>query len=360
MKKNQVANQRQRALRGGLGAALLTVFATLALAGPASAAAPVPLGSASTYGVLSGTPDASNTGPTVINGDLGVWPAASCIGFQAPCIGGGPGVVNGAIHLADGAAMQAQSDLTTAYNNAAGQPFKTIGPQLAGATLTPGVYNSASGFDIAVGGTLTLDAQGNSGALFIFQAGSTVVANSGSQVRLINGAQSCNIFWQVGSSATIGTGTRFVGNVLALTSIAAQTGAVIDGRLLARNGETTMETNTITRPACTPVTAPVVTITGLPGLGTGTGSGSKQCISRNFKLHVTVAAPNVIANTDVFLDGKRIKHSSQASFTVKIKAKGLSPGSHKIRVVTRDAAGNTRVARGRFKRCGTAGIHFTG
>jgi ice-binding like protein len=356
MHSSQTHKNVRSASASGFRLVLLTLLATLALAGTANAATAVPLGSASTFAVLGGQ-TVTNTGPTVLNGDLGISPGTACTGFPAPCTGGGPGVVNGTIHAADTAAAQAQLDLTTAYNNAAGQPGATIGPQLAGATLGPGVYNSASGFDIAVGGTLTLDAHGNTGALFIFQAGSTVVANSGSRVNLINGAQSCNIFWQVGSSATIGTNTMFSGNVLALTSIAAQTGAVIDGRLLARNGSTTLDTNTVTRPQCTPLAAPIVTITGLPKPGP---KGSTQCIARNFKLHLTVAAPNAISSTDVFLDGKRIKRSSMASFAVTIKAKGLSPGPHKIRVVTRDAAGNTRVARARFKRCGTARIKFTG
>jgi hypothetical protein len=266
--------------------------------------------------------------------------------------------VNGTIHSADAAAAQAQLDLTTAYNNAAGQPVTaTIGTQLGGQVLPPGVYDSAAGaFNIT--GTLTLDAQGDPNAVFIFKTASTLVTAAGnSQVDLINGAQSCNVFWQVGSSATLGTNTLFRGNVLALTAITATTGAIIDGRLLARNAATTLDSNTITRAQCAaplvpaaPGGRPTVTVTQVPD----------GCTARNFKMHVRVSDPDGIANTAVFLDGKRIKRSSKALFTVTINAKQLTPGRHKLRVVARDVAGNTRVRKVRFERCEPVSINFTG
>ena len=329
----------------GFGLALLTLLATLMLAGTAGAAIPVPLGSADTFAVLAGT-TVTNTGPTVVNGDLGVSPGTAITGFPpAPCPDS-----NGTTHSADATAAAAQSDLTTAYNNAAGQPVSaTIPTQLGGTTLPPGVYDSAAG-DFNITGTLTLDALGDPNAVFIFKTASTLVTAAGnSQVNLINGAQSCNVIWQVGSSATLGTNTVFRGNILALTSITATTGAIVDGRLLARNGATTLDSNTITRTRCD-TTAPTVTLTGVP----------KDCTARNFKLKVRVSDPGGIDSTDVFLDGKRIKRSSKERFTVKIKAAGLASGKHKIRVVATDNAGNTRTRRANFARCQPAGINFTG
>jgi hypothetical protein len=358
MRRNQVRQNMRRASTSGFGLALLTMLATLALAGTAGAATSVPLGGADAFAVLAGT-TVTNTGPTVVNGDLGISPGTACTGFPAPCTGGGPGVVNGTIHSADTAAGQAQLDLTAAYNNAAGQPVTaTIPTQLGGTTLGPGVYDSAAG-DFDITGTLTLDGQGDPNAVFIFKTASTLVTAAGlgaSRVNLINGAQSCNVFWQVGSSATLGTFSDFSGNILALTSIAAQTSAVINGRLLARNGATTLDSNTVTRAVCAAAPAapaavgPTVTLTGVPN----------QCTARNFRLQVRVSAPAGIASTDVFLDGKRIKHSSKTSFTVTIKAANLHSGKHSIRVETRDAAGNTRVKKASFKRCQPVGINFTG
>ena len=349
----------RRTSTSSFGFALLTLIATIALAGTAGAATSVPLGSTDAFAVLAGT-TVTNTGPTVLNGDLGVSPGNACTGFPAPCTGGGPGVVNGTIHAGDAVAGQAQVDLTAAYNNAAGQPVTaTIPTQLGGTTLGPGVYDSAAG-DFNITGTLTLDGQGDPNAIFIFKTASTLVTQAGnSQVNLINGAQSCNVFWQVGSSATLGTNTLFSGNVLALTSITATTGATIDGRLLARNGAVTLDSNTVTRAVCAapaavpPAAAPAppsLTVTKVPN----------RCTARNFRLRVTVSAPAGIASTDVFLDGKRIKRSSQSSFTVTIKAADLDSGKHSIRVETRDAAGNTRVKKASFRRCEPVSINFTG
>jgi hypothetical protein len=345
-------------LISGCALSLLAMLASLVFAATAGAATPPPLGAAENFGVLAGT-TVTNTGPTVLNGDLGISPGAACTGFPAPCTGGGPGVVNGTIHSADPTAAQAQLDLTAAYNNAAGQAVTTTtGTQLGGMTLGPGVYAATPGPGfLNITGTLTLDGQGDPNAVFIFQAASTLVTAAGpgaSRVALINGAQSCNVFWQVGSSATIGTFSDFAGNVLALTAIAAQTSATVNGRLLARNAAVTLDSNTITAARCAPAAAdttpPTVTITNVP----------KACTRSNFKLRVSVSDAGGIAHTDVFLDGKRVKRSSKKSFSVPLPAKSLSAGVHRLRVVATDKAGNTRTRKASFQRCEPQAISFTG
>jgi hypothetical protein len=321
---------------------VLTFVASLALSGTARAAAPVPLGNADIFAVLAGT-TVTNTGPTVVNGDLGVSPGTAITGFP-------PGVVIGTMHSADVAAANAQVDLTTAYNNAAGQAVTaTIGTELGGSTLPPGVYDSAAG-DFGITGTLTLDGQGDPNAIFIFKTASTLVtAADNSAVNLIGGAQSCNVFWQVGSSATLGTNTLFAGNILALTAITATTGAVVNGRLLARNAAVTLDSNSISRATCDEA-GPTIRITKVP----------TRCTAKNFKITVRVSDPIGIGRTDVFLDGKRIKRSSKTRFTVKIPAASLAPGRHKIRAVATDESANSRTARANFQRCGSAAPSFTG
>lgn len=216
----------------------------------------VGLGTAGNFAVLAGE-TITNTGPTTITGDVGLHPGSSVTGFDSVTL-------NGALHVADAVAQQAKVDLVTAYDQAAGSgPATTVATELGGQTLTAGEYNSASGtFEIT--GTLTLDAQGDPNAVFVFQMASTLVTASASVVNVINGANACNVFWQVGSSATLGTGTVFRGNILALTSIALTTGASIEGRALARNGQVTMDTNTITQAACTQQITPTTTTTTTP------------------------------------------------------------------------------------------------
>src|SRR6185436_11856059 len=173
-----------------------------------------------------------------------------------------PGTVTGGtIHLNDASASQAQSDVTTAYNAIAGTACNVdlTGQNLGGLTLTPGVYCFSSSAQLT--GTLTLNAQGNPNALFIFKIGSSLTTASSSSVLLINtgGGTNCNVFWQVGSSATLGTATNFVGNILALTSITLTTGANVSGRVLARNGAVTMDTNSVV--VCGPTVAcPFITV----------------------------------------------------------------------------------------------------
>ena len=195
------------------------------------------------FSVLAGT-TVTNTGATTVAGDLGVSPGTALTGFP-------PGLVSGTIHAADGVAAQAQADLITAFNDAAGRSgASSISGDLAGLTLNPGVYKSTS--SIGITGDVTLDAHGDPNAVFIFQIASTLITGSGSHVLLTNSANACNVFWQVGSSATIGTNSVFKGNILALTSIALTTGATFNGRALARNGAVTLDTNVITGCSCLP------------------------------------------------------------------------------------------------------------
>jgi hypothetical protein len=225
--------------------AIIGMAMFLFVASPASAQ--IPLGTSQSFAVLGGS-TVTNTGSSVVTGNVGVSPGSSVTGFP-------PGIVaGGAIHAADAVASQAQSDLTTAYNAAAGTP---CGVDLTGqdlgtvGTLTPGVYCFTS--SAALTGTLTLNFLGNPNALFLFKIGSTLTTASGSSVVLTNtGGATCptNLFWQVGSSATLGTGSSFAGNILALTSITMTTGAGLTGRALARNGAVTLDTNTVNISAC--------------------------------------------------------------------------------------------------------------
>jgi hypothetical protein len=249
--------------------AAASAIALLVASQPAVAAtAPVGLGTAGSFAVLAGT-TVTNTGASMISGDLGVSPGTAVTGFP-------PGVVaDGTIHSADGVAEGAQSDLTTAYNDAAGRAPTASVPAFIGAgqTLAPGVYAASSSLE--VGGSLTLDASGDPDAVFIFQAPSTLTTDSASSIILTNGAQACNVFWQVGSSATLGTTSAFAGSILALTSITVTTGDTIAGRALARNGAVTLDDDTITAPSCSVVTPPTGTPTGTPtGVPTGVPTGT--------------------------------------------------------------------------------------
>jgi hypothetical protein len=220
-------------------------------AGSAAGQAPVVLGSATTFVVLAGS-TVANTGASIINGDLGLSPGTAVTGFP-------PGIVNGTIHATDPAAAQAQLDLTVAYNDAAGRTVGaiTVAGNLGGQTLAPGLYKSTSTLEIS-SGDLTLDAQGDANAVFIFQMGSTLTTTVGRQVILAGGAKAANIFWQVGSSATLGTNSVFKGNILALASITATTGAAVEGRLLARTAAVTLGANVVGLGVPAGITAPAM------------------------------------------------------------------------------------------------------
>jgi len=226
----------------------LVAAATLLVSSPALAAGPTApgLGQAASFAVLGGQA-VTNTGPSVINGDLGVSPGNAISGFP-------PGIINGGLHYTDGVAAGAQADLVTAYDSVGPlAPTQTGLTALDGMTLVGGVYDGGE-LGLGVGGTVTLDAEGDSSSVWVFRASSSLIVNSGSTVALVNGANACNVFWRVESSATIGTGSDFSGTVMALTSIAAQTGATIDGRLLARNGAVTLDNNVITSDQCSATT----------------------------------------------------------------------------------------------------------
>ncbi len=224
----------------------LALALVLGFASPAAAATSVNLGSASSFSVLAGS-TITNTGSSVINGSVGLTPGTAVTGFP-------PGTINGSQEFTTGVATQAQTDVTAAYNAASSQGGSTVSGNLGGQTLSPGVYTSAS--SINLDGTLVLDGGGDANSVFIFQMGSTLTTGSGSHITFTNGAQACNVYWQVGSSATLGTNSSFAGTLLAFTSVTLTTGATINGRILARNGAVTLDSNTITVPTCAAVVVP--------------------------------------------------------------------------------------------------------
>jgi hypothetical protein len=352
----RIADRRRRASAPVFLAVAFAVSLVALVSAARAAQPPVGLGTADSFAVLAGSA-VTNTGASTVNGDLGVSPGSAITGFP-------PGTVNGATHAADAVAIQAQSDLTTAYNDAAGRtpPAAVPGGNLGGLTLTRGVYKSASALDLT--GALTLDAQGNPNSVFIFQAGSTLTTASSSRVNLINGAQPCNVYWQVGSSATLGTTTSFAGNLLALTSISVDNGVVVNGRLLARNGAVTLINDTVTAPHCatsgtvppgngtallTTVPAWVSTTVTTPGAPTDTTPNAPDCIDKRFK---AVVKGLLIRRVVFSLDGKKISTQSKAPYVVSISA---SPGIHKVKArvtFTDDTAPAT--LRFRFRECSNA------
>jgi hypothetical protein len=204
--------------------------------------APVFLGAADSFVVLAGS-TVTNTGPTSVTGDLGVSPGTAVTGFP-------PGAIVGTQHAGDPTAAQGVADLTAAYNDAAGRTLcaVTVSGNLGGQTLTPGLYKSTSSLALS-SGDLTLDAQGDATAVFVFQMASTLTTTSGRQVILSGGAKSTNVFWQVGTSATLGSTSAFQGTVMADQAITLNTGATLNGRALARIAGVTLDSNTIVKPA---------------------------------------------------------------------------------------------------------------
>jgi len=233
----------------------------------------VHLGTATEYSVLGGQ-TVTNTGGSTLGGSVGLAPGTSVTGFppgQVPA----PAVIN----IANGAAQQAQADLTAAYIDAAGRSLDgTTTADLGNLELQPGVYAGPSKGALGLTGTLTLNGGGNTDSVFIFQTDSSLTTGSGSSISLTNGAQECNIYWVVGSSATLGSGSVFAGNILALSSITVTTGVTVHGRALARNGAVTLDNDVFTRPSCaqsTPGGSSTTTpgggsVTTTPGGGGGT------------------------------------------------------------------------------------------
>jgi len=202
----------------------------------------IQLGGVSNFAVIAGS-SVTNTGATDITGDLGLSPGTSIGGFP-------PGTLNGTLHINDASANQAKIDLVTAYNDASGRvatDMVTLSGNIGGLTLTPGLYKSTSSLAIS-SGDVTFDALGNANAVFIIQIASSFTTTPGRKVILSGGAQASNIFWQVSSSATFGTTSVMKGTIIALESITFDTGATLQGRALARNGNVTMDANTFVLP----------------------------------------------------------------------------------------------------------------
>jgi hypothetical protein len=345
----------RRARLAGIALAMLTVFALPT----AAQAAPVGLGTAGPFVVLGGT-KVTNVGPSVLNGNLGISPGTELEGF------GLPAVINGSTHATDEVAAQAQLDLTTAYDAAAGQPVLPAndlsGEDLGGLNLSPGTYryNAAA----LMTGALILDAEGDPNAEFVFQIGSQLTTESASSVVLVNGASPCNVYWQVGSSAVLGTTTSFQGTLMALTSISLNSNATVVGRMLARNGQVSLIENTLTRPLCAtgPTTPPsgetpggpgtvAPTTPGTTGSAAAPSSGSRLASGRRAKAprssrngRATVRSAPREACTEGFratvngkmiqrvvfsLDGKSIGSRTNSPFAMSVRA---TPGAHQVSV----------------------------
>lgn len=268
--------------RGSVVVLATALTLTIGLSEPIKtfAATVVNLGTSENFAVLGGS-QVTNVPTSIITGDVGLSPAAGSF------YNGGvtSAQVSGAIYAADatgpaGSVVNpslltiAKNDLTAAYIDAAGRTptttFVAGDNQLGGQTLTPGVYafGGATSANLTAASPLVLDAQNDPNAVFIFQASSDLVTASGSTVSLINGAQACNVYWKVTSSATLGTNSNFKGNILALTSATLLTGANVEGRVLARNGAVTLDSNTIIRSVCgASTTSTGTTVPGLPNAG---------------------------------------------------------------------------------------------
>jgi hypothetical protein len=241
----------QQMTRRTLVPVTLRPWATALLILASAPAAAQLLGTASSFAVLGATPSVTNIGPSAVSGSVGVWPALSITGFPPGLVVPGTGTLN----PGDATAQQAQTDLTAAYLSLAGRTSAPIAPALGGQTLTPGTYNAGSA---NLTGTLTLNGPG----LYVIQASALTTASgpAASSVSLINGATACDLWWQVGSSAAIGTFSAMQGNILALTSITIATSASLNGRALARNGTVTLDSNNVT--ACTGGSTPGFTVPG--------------------------------------------------------------------------------------------------
>lgn len=266
------------------------VAASVAMGGRVASAATAPgLGTADGFAVLGGA-GVTNTGTTNVTGNLGDSPVG-------PVTDLGTLNVNGATHDNDGVAATAQADATNAYGVAAAAPVTGTDADgnLAAANLGPGVYNATANGPLTLAGVLTLSGAG----VYIFTTDSTLITSSGSSVSLTGGAEACNIFWRVGSSATLATNSSFQGTILALTSIQMQTGATLVGRALAQTASVTLDANNITRPTCAvaagPVTVPTAATTVVPFTGVSNASMRTSNASRGTSSAATavVGTPSV-------------------------------------------------------------------
>jgi hypothetical protein len=319
---------RRLALLVALVCAATGVVGVLAPPGAAAATAAVSLGTAADFAVLAGS-TITNTGPSAITGDVGLSPGTAITGLP-------PGQVTGAVHAADATAAQAKSDLGAAYDDAAARPSTaTVPVELGGTTRTPGVYGSPAG-TFGITGTVTLDAQGDANAVFIFKAASTLITASASSVNLVNGARASNVFWIVGSSATLGTYSILRGNVMALASITVTTGVTIDGRVLARTAAVTLDTDTVSRP--TDVQQAVATSTVLTTATNPTVAKQPAVFTATVTATTGSAVP---AGLVVFMDGSTLlgtgtlDNKGRAVFT----APTLPAGLHLIRAAYLGAPG---------------------
>ena len=311
--------------RRGLSRALVIValvgaFVTAGAPHSTAAEASVGLATADNFAVLAGA-GITNTGPTTITGDIGTFPTQTETGT-------GSITLTGTDHGGDAVTQQAKDDLVTAYDDAAGRgPTTEVATDLAGQTLAPGVYGSASG-TLSNTGVLTLDGQNLTDPVFVFQTESTLITGSASSVLLINGANACNVYWQVGSSATLGTGSSLTGTVMALTSITATTGATLEGRALARNGEVTLDTNTITRASCaetTNTTTTTITTSASPVV-----EGSPV----TFTATVTSSDSSTPVGSVEFFDGDTsLGVVALDGGSATITTTSLTPGDHDITAV---------------------------
>jgi hypothetical protein len=377
----------RHARRAGITLAL--VFALVAVPAVAQAA-PVNLATVSPFVVLGGT-TVTNTNASVLNGDLGVAPGTALTGFDVA-------VVNGATHENDGVAKTAQADLTTAYNVAAEQPVSggndLSNTDLGERTLTPGAYGFTSSAQLT--GALTLDAKGDPNAQFVFEIAEGLTTAPASSVVLVNGASPCNVFWQVGSSATLDTTTVFQGNLMALTSISLNNGASVIGRMLARNGQVSLINNVLTRPLCAvgstsppatePPSGPGVLVPNAPGTtgpaapGAGSAVGPNRAVpnakarararrsARNGRAVVRPApreactsgfratvTGHMIKRAVFSLDGKTIGSRTSSPFAMSVRA---APGAHQVRVrVTFTDATHAKTMTLPYRACAAAVLH---
>ena len=316
-------------LKTGLMAALM--LPSIALS---QSPAPVALGSATTFAILASS-TVTNTGATTVNGDLGVSPGTGLTG--AP-------TVNGATHLGDSVAAQAQLDLTTAYNDAAGRTVGAVlvAGNLGGQTLTPGLYTSTSSLEIS-SGDLTLDALGDANAVWIFQMASTLTTTSGRQVILSGGAQASNIFWQVGSSATLGTTSVFKGTIMALASVTLTTGATLEGRALARTAAVSLDANTVGLGITGDTTPPTVSLTDPLNAATGVAINKKitSTFSEAMDLSTITAATFTLMQGVTPVAGTVTYVGTTATFTPGGNLAASTVYTATITTGAKDPAGNT-------------------